>query len=69
MSFYSQKYALSPEKVDAAIDASTAMATKFTVTPAGQVIADLPIIKPTGAGAVGALWNNGGVVNVSNGEA
>ena len=64
MSFYSQKYALEPEKVDAAVDNATAIATKVTVNAAGLVIVDLPTANPNVAGA---LWRNNNVVTVSTG--
>lgn len=60
MSFYSQKYALQPEKVDAAAD----LATKLTPNADGLIISTLPTTNPAVAGA---LWVNAGVVTVSAG--
>jgi hypothetical protein len=69
MSFYSQKYALNPEKVDGTVDAVDALKTRVIVAANGHLIATLPTSKPTGAGTAGALWSDSGTVKVSDGQA
>jgi hypothetical protein len=67
MSFYSQKHALNPEKVDAAVDGAPAAAvlvSKLTPNAAGLIISTLPTTNPNVAGA---LWSNSGVITVSAG--
>lgn len=64
MSFYSQKYALEPKKVDDAVDNATAIAAKITPNADGLLISTLPTTNPAVAGA---LWVNAGVVTVSAG--
>jgi hypothetical protein len=48
MSFYSQKYALEPKKID------------DTVDKLAELIAALPTANP----GAGILWNDGGVIKV-----
>jgi len=66
MSFYSQKYALNPEIVDAAIDKTIAMPTASAATTAVAQITALVAALPTSdPGVDGMLWNNDGTIEAS----
>ena len=68
MSFYSLKHALTPSKIDAAVDKvegiPTAAATTTAVAQITQLVAALPTVDPAVAGV---LWNNAGTIEASTG--
>jgi hypothetical protein len=64
MSFYSLKHALSPSKIDAAVDKvegiPTAAATTTAVAQITQLVAALPTSNP----GANILWNDAGVIKI-----
>ena len=64
MSFYSQKYALQPEKIDAAVDKAEASPTGAAITTAVNDIAALKAALPTTNPGLNMLWNDNGVIKL-----
>lgn len=64
MSFYSQKYALDPQKVDAVVDKVEATPSAANITLAVADIAALKAALPTTNPGAGSLWNDEGTIKM-----
>lgn len=64
MSFYSQKYALQPEKIDEAVDKAAATPAGAAVTTAVNDMTTLKAALPTTNPGLNMLWNDAGVIKI-----